>query len=360
MIGRLGDRAKGVNMKRFNNDYNRAAHPRVIEALAGDEACHAGYGLDECCEHAEDLIRRRCDAPDAAVHFLVGGTQANATVIAAALRPYESVLCADTGHINVHETGAVEATGHKIQALSSVDGKIDADQVRAAGEEFRASSVPEHITEPAMVYVSFPTEYGTLYTRDELVQLRAACDEYGMSQFVDGARMSYGLAADGNDVTLSDFARLADVFTIGGTKCGALFGEAVVIVDEEIKSHFRSYVKRAGGMLAKGWLLGVQFCALLEDGLYLDIARRAVDQAMRIRSAFAEAGVAAYVDSPTNQQFVVVTDEQADELAKGYVYEPELRLPDGRQVVRFCTSWSTIDADVDALTADIARIAKLA
>ena len=343
-------------MRRFNNDYNRSAHPRVIEAIAGDDASHAGYALDECCDRAADLVRRCCEAPDAAVHFLVGGTQANATVIEAALRPYESVLCADTGHINVHETGAVEATGHKIQALKSVDGKITADQVREAGEEFRASCVPEHITEPKMVYVSFPTEYGTLYSLDELERLRAVCDEYDMMLFVDGARLAYGLAAAGNDVELSDLARLTDVFYIGGTKCGALFGAAVVITNESLKSHFRSYIKRAGGMLAKGWLLGVQFCALLEDGLYFDIARRAVDQAMRIRRAFAEAGIPSYIDSPTNQQFVVVSDEQARALSEGYVFEPEMQLGDGRQVVRFCTSWSTCDCDVDALVADIARL----
>ncbi len=347
---------EGANMKRFNNDYNRSAHPRVIEAIAADDATHAGYGLDECCDHAVDLIRRLCDAPHAAVHFLVGGTQANATVIAAALRPYESVLCADSGHINVHETGAVEATGHKIQALPSVDGKISADQVREAGEEFRTSCVPEHVTEPAMVYVSFPTEYGTLYTLDELEDLRSACDEYGLMLFIDGARMSYGLAAECNDVALSDFARLADAFYLGGTKCGALFGEAVVVTNERIASHFRSYIKRAGGMLAKGWLPGVQFSALLEDGLYFDIARTAVQQAMRIRRAFAEAGVPAYIDSPTNQQFVVVTDDEARYLAASYVYEPELRLSDGRQVIRFCTSWSTRDSDVDALVEDIARM----
>ena len=207
-----------------------------------------------------------------------------------------------------------------------------------------------------MVYVSFPTEYGTLYTLDELEDLRSACDEYGLMLFIDGARMSYGLAAECNDVALSDFARLADAFYLGGTKCGALFGEAVVVTNERIASHFRSYIKRAGGMLAKGWLLGVQFSALLEDGLYFDIARTAVQQAMRIRRAFAEAGVPAYIDSPTNQQFVVVTDDEARYLAASYVYEPELRLSDGRQVIRFCTSWSTRDSDVDALVEDIARM----
>lgn len=346
-----------MTMIRFNNDYNHAAMTCVLDALARDaHAAHPGYGLDTWCRRAEGLIREKCAAPHAEVHFLVGGTQANAIVISAALRPYESVVCAGSGHINVHETGAVEATGHKVQALPSVDGKISADQVRVCAEEFRTSCVPEHITEPKMVYLSFPTEFGTLYSLDELEAMRAACDEYGLYLFVDGARLGYGLGSPQNDVELSDLARLTDVFYIGGTKCGALFGEAVVICNPALQGHFRSFVKRGGGMLAKGWLAGLQFCALLEDDAYFDATKRATAQAMRIRDAFAAAGIRAYIDSPTNQQFVLVSEAQAAQLAEEFVFEPEGRTEDGLQIIRFCTSWSTTDSEVDALVDAIARL----
>lgn len=285
-------------MLRWNNDYNHGAHPAVLEALAAtNDTAYGGYGLDEWCEKGAKRIKACLGGANADIHYLMGGTQANFTVIAAALRPYESVICADSGHIHVHETGAVENTGHKIQALPACDGKITADRIAAEAELYRISGVKEHITEPKLVYLSFPTEFGTLYTKKELEDISAVCREYGMYLFVDGARMAYGLASSANDVTLADLAALCDVFYIGGTKCGALFGEAVVIINDALKGHFRSYIKQNGGMLAKGWLLGLQFAVLFDNGLYFDIARRADEYAMRIKSALDEKGLTCFVPS---------------------------------------------------------------
>ena len=344
-------------MIRFNNDYNRAAHPAVLQALADTAAdSFPGYGTDPWCRVAADEIKTHLDCPEAAVHFLVGGTQVNFTAIAAALRPYQSAICADSGHIHAHETGAVEHTGHKILAVPGREGKLTAAQVAELGEQYRQSPVQEHITQPKLVYVSFPTEYGTVYSLRELTDLRVVCDKYGMYLFVDGARMGYGLAARGGDVTLRDMARLADMFTVGGTKCGALFGEALVITEPALQPDFRSYIKQNGGMLAKGWLLGLQFAALFRDGIYFDICRRAVDLAMQIRDAFAARGIPFYIDSPTNQQFVLLTRDQIRALEGKYTFEPDHDAGDGRQCVRFCTSWATTQAEADALMADIARL----
>ena len=390
-------------MIRFNNDYNCGAHPRVIEALAAtNEESHPGYGLDEWCERGAQAIRDHAAAPHAAVHFVVGGTQANFLVIASALRPYQSVVSADTGHINVHETGAVEHAGHKVQALPSIDGKITAAQVEEVAHAFATSTVPEHVVQPKMVYVSYTTEFGTLYAKRELEELSAACRAHGLYLFVDGARMGYGLAAPESDVTLADIARLADAFTVGGTKCGALFGEAVVLANPALHEGFRSNMKQNGAMLAKGWLLGLQFATLFEpvgadaavageaavgagaaDGavaegetagrplvaaaarpsagaepLYLAIARRADEQALRIKAAFARADVPFFIESPTNQQFVVMPDDVLDDMAKKYAFEYEQRIGAAHSCVRFCTSWSTRPEDVDALVADIGALAR--
>ncbi len=342
-------------MIRFNNDYHLAAHPAVLKALADTAGeSYGGYGVDPWCETAAQAIRTAAGRPDAAVHFFVGGTQVNFTAIAAALRPYQSAVCAETGHIHAHETGAVEHTGHKILTLPSPDGKITAAQVAQVGESYRRSPIPEHITQPKLVYISFPTEYGTVYSLEELEALHSACREYDMTLFVDGARLGYGLAA--SDVTLPDLARLADMFTVGGTKCGALFGEALVITDPALQPDFRSYIKQNGAMLAKGWLLGLQFAALFEDGLYFDICRRAVEMAMRLRDAFAARGIPSYLDSPTNQQFVLLTGPQMDALRDKYTFELDHPLEDGRMCVRFCVSWATTDQDLEALLADIERL----
>lgn len=348
-------------MIRFNNDYNRGAHPAILEAFAATNGeSYEGYGLDPWCEKAAKEIVKYFDEPErdrASVHFLVGGTQANFTVINAVLRPWQSVVSAHSGHINVHETGAVEHGGHKIEALSAENGKITAAQVEKIARDYSVSGIPEHITQPKLVYISFPTEVGSLYSLAELTALREVCDAYGLWLFVDGARLGYGLASPDCDVTIADIARLTDAFYIGGTKCGAMFGEAVVIMNPQLAVDFRSAIKQNGGMLAKGWLLGLQFATMFEDGLYFDITKSAIAQAMRIRDAFRDAGIPAYAESPTNQQFVVVTDEQMAKLGEKYIYEYEADLGEGKHAIRFCTSWSTSDEDVAALVEDIAKLA---
>ena len=344
-------------MIRFNNDYNCGAHPAILEALAATNTeSYPGYGLDPWCEKAAAEIRKYLDCPDAQVHFMVGGTQTNYTVISAALRPYQSVISADSGHIHVHETGAVEHCGHKIQALPHRDGKISAAQIAAEAELYRTSGVQEHITQPKLVYLSFPTEYGTIYSKQELEDISAVCREYGMYLFVDGARLGYGLGAQDADVTIADIARLADVFYCGGTKCGALFGEAVVFTNPVLSVDFRSYIKQNGAMLAKGWLLGLQFYTLFHDGLYFSITRKADEYAMRIRKAFAEKSVPFYVDSTTNQQFVILENGILEKLSEKYVYEYEMKIDDTHSCVRFCTSWSTTEGDVQELIRDIGEI----
>lgn len=337
-------------MIHFGNDYNETAHPAVLSALAVPGS-HAGYGLDEHSARAASLIRNACAAPAADMHFMVGGTQANTTAIVSILRPWQGVISADTGHINTHETGSVEHAGHKILALPSALGKITAAQVAALIEEYRGSGVLEHAVEPAMVYISQPTEYGTVYSRSELAALRSVCDEFELTLFVDGARLGYGLAA--SDVTLPDLARLAHVFTIGGTKCGAAFGEAIVFATPH--PYFRNAMKQNSGLLAKGWLLGAQFEALFTDGLYESITAHANEQAARIAAAFASADIRMLFDSPTNQQFALLTPDQEAALSEDYVCQ-FFEEHDGLRAVRFCTSWSTRDEDVDALCASIAQL----
>lgn len=341
-------------MIRFNNDYNHGAHPEILRALeqTNDES-YGGYGLDIWCEKASGEIKKYLDCPQAAVHFMVGGTQVNFTVIAAALRPYQSVICAESGHIHVHETGAVENTGHKITALPSKDGKICAQQIREAAEAYRNSDVQEHITQPKMVYLSFSTEYGTVYSKKELEEISEVCRSYSLYLFIDGARLGYGLGAEDGDVTLADIAKAADVFYCGGTKCGALFGEAVVITNPELQVDFRSYIKQNGAMLAKGWLLGLQFYTLFRDGLYFRITKQADEYAMEIRKAFREKGIPAFVESPTNQQFVILKNSQMEKLARKYVFEFEGKTDENHSCVRFCTSWSTTEEEVRQLTEDI-------
>lgn len=341
-------------MIRFNNDYSRGAHPRILQALADTNAeSYGGYGIDPWCEKAAAEIKKYLDCPDADVHFLVGGTQANFTVIVAALRPYQSVISADSGHIHVHETGAVEHCGHKIQTLPAVDGKITAAQIAEEARLYAESDIPEHITQPKMVYLSFPTEYGTIYSKRELEEISAVCRQYEMYLFIDGARLGYGLGAEDADVTIRDIARLSDVFYCGGTKCGALCGEAVVLVNPELRSHFRSYIKQNGAMLAKGWLLGLQFYTLFQDGLYFEITRQADEYAMQIKRAFAAKGIPSYIESSTNQQFVVMENRMLERLSQKYVYEFEKKIDEMHSCVRFCTSWYTTQAEVDELTADI-------
>lgn len=339
-------------MIRFECDYATGAHPKVLEKLMATnlEAC-PGYGMDAHCERARALLRDLCRAPEAGVHFLTGGTQTNLTVIAAALRPHQGVLCADTGHINVHESGAIEATGHKVLPVPSPDGKLTAQQIEAACRAHYNDPNAEHTVQPGMVYLSHPTELGTVYTREELAAIRRVAGQYRLTLFVDGARLVYGLAA--SDLTLPDLARLCDVFYLGGTKAGLLFGEAVVVTSPALERDFRYLIKQRGGMLAKGWLLGVQFEALLEDGLYREIGRGAVDQALRLRQAFLDKGFRLLIPSPTNQQFPILPDGAVEALGRKYSSCIWSKPDAVHTAVRFCTSWSTRDGDIDALIRDI-------
>ena len=340
-------------MIRFDCDYTEGAHPQIMEALlrSNMEQC-PGYGMDAHCDNARRLICAACAAPEADVHFLVGGTQANVTVIASLLRPYQGVLCADTGHIHCHETGAVEATGHKVLALPNTAGKISAAQVRAAYEAHWGDVTHEHIVQPGMVYISQPTEYGTLYSARELEELSAACRELGLPLFVDGARLGYALAAD-DSLSLPHLAANSDVFYIGGTKVGFLFGEAVVITDPALKRDFRYMIKRQGGMLAKGRLLGVQFESAFENGLYFTMARHAVEQALRIKTALTEKGIPLLFDTVTNQLFPIFTKSQQEKLTKKYALSYWQAVDERRDAWRICTSWATQTEHVEALIADI-------
>ncbi len=331
-------------MIRLNCDYLEGCHPSILKKLTDTNLEQTpGYGTDDYCAAAARAVKAAFACEDSCVHFLVGGTQANMTVIAAALRPYEGVLCAETGHINVHETGAVESTGHKCLALPGTDGRITAAQVEKALAD---QGDDEHTVRPGMVYISMSTEVGTVYSLEELRALYAACKRLGLYLFIDGARLGYALAA--GDVRAEDIARCCDVFTVGGTKMGALFGEAVVINAPELNRRFRYMIKQKGGMLAKGRLLGLQFLALMEDGLYFELGRKAVSQAMRIREALLDRAIPLHVDSPTNQLFPIFADEQAAVLARKFVLEPNGRTADGRAIQRVCTSWCTPDEYVDA------------
>ena len=341
-------------MIRFNNDYNRTAHPRVWEVLqqAAQES-HPGYGTDDWCARAEGIIRALTGQPEAAVWFFPGATQANFIVISAALSPVESVICAETGHIQCHEAASVEHVGHKLLAPPATAGKITAEQIAECAAAYYEGGEPEYWTAPKLVYISFPTESGTLYSKAELEAIHGVCKTYGMYLFVDGARLGYGLGAEGNDVTVRDLAALADAFYFGGTKCGAMFGEAVVLTADALKPRFKAYMKQNGAVLAKGWLLGAQFCALLEDGLYFRITAEADRLALRVKAAFAERSIPFHVDSPTNQQFVCLTDAQAEALGREFTFEEEGRTPDGLRIARFCTSWATTEEEVDTLIAAI-------
>ena len=343
----------------FHNDYSEGCHPKVLERLTATNFEQTpGSGEDAYCFQAAQCIRKLCENDDLAVHFLVGGTQANLTVIAAALRPHQAALGPVSAHINVHETGAVEATGHKVLSVPSTDGKITAEQVRNIVLSHRASASFEHEAQPKLVYISNPTELGTLYTLPELEALSAACKELGLYLFLDGARLGYGMAAADNDVTMPDLARLCDVFYIGGTKVGALFGEAVVISNPAINEDFRYLIKQHGGMLAKGRLLGIQFLALMEDDLYFKLGAHAVKLADRIRETFSKLGVSYLVPGTTNQLFPILPDKLLDELAKNFMFTEMERVDDNHRAVRFCTSWASTAENVEALCNELERLAK--
>ena len=334
----------------FNNDYAEGCHPEVLRRLTETNMVQtSGYGKDRYCAAAADKIRNMCKNGSLSVHFLVGGTQANLTVIDAALRPHQCVLCAASGHIHVHETGAVEATGHKVLPLHSPDGKITAGGIRDAVLAHRADEAFEHTVQPKLVYISNPSELGTLYSLAELEDISNTCHELGLFLFLDGARLGYGLTAAKNDVTMQDLARLCDVFYIGGTKVGALFGEAVVISNPILAEDFRYLIKQHGGMLAKGRLLGVQFDALFSDGLYFKIAAHANAMADRIRNTLKELGYPLLIPGTTNQIFPILPDAVLEKLSAHFSFTEQQRVDDTHRAVRFCTSWATTGEQVDKL-----------
>ena len=344
-------------MIRFECDYAEGAHPQILERLAQTNFEQTrGYGEDEYCANARRIIRHLCQAESADVHFLVGGTQTNTTVIASVLRPHQGVISAVTGHINVHETGAIEATGHKILALPAANSKLTGAQVEQVYLEHWRDANHEHTVQPGMVYLSNPTEGGVIYSKRELQAISSVCRKYHLPLFLDGARLGYGLAAENNDLTLPDIAKMCDVFYIGGTKVGALFGEALVIMNSSIKKDFRYFIKQRGGMLAKGRLLGIQFETLFTGGLYLDIARHAVRMAMMIRDAFRAKGIRFLCESPTNQQFPILSSEQINMLAQKYTFESWTTIDDRQIAVRFCTGWATREDDVHTLIKDIENL----
>ncbi len=334
----------------FNNDYSEGCHPKILQRMLETNLEQTpGYGMDGYCARAAEKIRKLCENDQVDVHFLVGGTQANLTVIDAALRPHQGALCAQTGHIHVHETGAVEATGHKVLPLSTVDGKITAVQIRTTVLAHRQDEAMEHTVQPKLVYISNPTELGTIYSRSELESISAVCRELGLYLFLDGARLGYGLTAKDNDVTMKDLARLCDVFYIGGTKVGALFGEAVVISNPVLGEDFRYLIKQHGGMLAKGRLLGIQFDTLFTEDLYFQIAKQANELADQLRDTLAALNYPLLVDGCTNQVFAILPDEKLEVLAKDFSFTEQQRVDDRRRTVRFCTSWATTRENMDAL-----------
>ena len=335
----------------FDSDYTAGAHPKVLDSLCRTNHLHTvGYGCDQYCKSAAELIRKACGCDDARVHLLVGGTQTNATIIDGLLARHEGVLAAESGHIAVHEAGAIEACGHKVLTLPHYEGKVRAEDVKRYIYDFYSDDTYQHMVAPGMLYISFPTEYGTVYTLDELTALSRVCHSANIPLYIDGARLAYGLAAEGNDVTLQDIARLSDLFYIGGTKVGALFGEAVVITSNTLLPHLFPLIKQHGALLAKGRLLGVQFEALFTDNLYMEIGKKAVAQALTIRDTFTSAGFSTAVNSTTNQQFFILPNTLIDHL-KHCDISFEYWGPRGAEqsVVRFVTGWATTNEDLECL-----------
>lgn len=340
----------------FLSDYSQGAHPKVMEALMRTNSEHSdSYGMDEHCEHAARLIKDMIGIDDCQVHMMVGGTPCNITTIAAALRPYEAVITARTGHIYSHETGAIEATGHRVIAMDGINGKITPELIDLAWEEYQ----DEHTVLPKMVYLSQPTECGSIYSKAELTAIRKKCLEKDMYLYVDGARLGAALTSEKNDLSLRELARLCDVFYIGGTKNGALFGEALVIRRREIDDHFRFMIKRQGGLLARGRLIGVQFEALLEGGensLYLETAAHANKMAKIIREGLAVLGIEFYSDSPTNQVFPILPTAVVTELEKEFAFHVWAPEKNGMIPIRLVTAWGTEEKDVECLVNTIKRL----
>lgn len=337
-------------MLAFNNDYSHGAHPAVLQALVDTNMePQPGYGTDAHTERAKQLIREACQAPDADVFFLVGGTQANATVIDMLLAPYEGVVAAETGHVACHEAGAIEFGGHKVLTIPGYEGKMHAEDLENYIQVFYENESYEHTVFPGAVYVSLSTEYGTLYSKAELAAIHAVCQKRQIPLFVDGARLAYALAADECDITLPELAQLCDVFYIGGTKVGALFGEAAVFTKHNMPRYFSTIAKQHGALLAKGRLLGLQFDTLFTDDLYFRISKHAINMAMQIRDAFDARGLQFYLHSPTNLQFLIMENKAVRALQQKIAFHTWGKVDEEHSVARFATSWSTTQEDVDAL-----------
>lgn len=341
----------------FASDYMEGCHPRLLSRLVETNLEQTGgYGLDEYCESAREKIRLACACPGAAVHFLVGGTQANATLIDAFLRSYQGVIAPDTGHIAVHEAGAIEASGHKVMPLPHTNGKISAAQVEQALSDFEHDENHEHMVMPGLVYISHPTEYGTLYSLSELTALHEVCSRRHIPLYLDGARLAYALCCPESDVTLPDLARLTDAFYIGGTKCGALFGEAVVIPDPAALPHLFTIVKQHGALLAKGRILGLQFEELFKDGLYETIGLPAIEGANTLRQGLRDLGLPLFSENPTNQVFTILENSRLEALGGEVVYSFWEKIDDSHTAIRLATSWATRPEDVQALLETLKRI----
>ncbi|MCR5153815.1 MAG: low specificity L-threonine aldolase [Lachnospiraceae bacterium] len=340
----------------FSSDYMEGAHENIIKKLVETNLYHTvGYGLDEYSSSAKERIRKACKCENAEVELLVGGTQANSTVIDAVLRTYQGVVAAHTGHIAGHEAGAVEAFGHKVLTIPGKLGKIDAAGIKSYLKDFYNDDNHDHMVNPGMVYISMPTEYGTLYTLKELTAISEVCREYEIPLFLDGARLAYALASEENDVTLPDLAKLCDIFYIGGTKCGAFMGEAVVVPNPKLIPHFFTTIKQHGALFAKGRILGIQFDELFKDDLYLNIGKNAVKYAMRIKNALRENGYEIFIDTPTNQVFFVISNKEMKELAKKVEFGFWEKYDEDHTVIRFATSWATKEEDVERLLKVIKR-----
>ena len=338
-----------MSVLRFESDYMEGCHPLILEKMNKiNFEKMTGYGCDEICESAKEKIRKACDCQKAEIYFLVGGTQTNATVIDGLLKRYETVITANTGHITEHEAGAIEAKGHKVTMLPSHDGKISCEDLLSYLKNYFADENNAHIVKPGVVYISFPTEFGTIYSLDELKSLRKICDEYNLKLYADGARLGYGLCAS-DEVTLKDIAKYCHAFYIGGTKVGALFGEAVVFTEENLIPHFFTLMKQNGALLAKGWLLGLQFDVLFTDDLYFKISDNAIKMAKQIENAFVKKDYQIFMDSPTNQKFIVLENSQMEELKKSVTFSYWQKFDENHTVVRFATSWATTQEQVDAL-----------
>ena len=334
----------------FESDYTEGAHPKILERLNETNMIQAsGYGHDEFCESAKNKIRKTINCPNAQIQFITGGTQTNQIVIDTMLKPFEGVVSAQTGHVNSHEAGAIEYTGHKVIPIPQHEGKIDGTELNDYLETFFSDGNNEHMVFPGMVYISHPTEYGTLYTKNQLTKISSVCRKNNIPLFMDGARLGYGIMAKSSDLSLEDIAELCDVFYIGGTKCGALCGEAVVFTKNNMPLHFENLVKKHGALLAKGRLLGVQFDALFTDNLYLEISKNAIDTAEALKKALKEKGYRFLLDSPTNQQFVILENKFMEELKKSVKFNFWEKYDKDHTVVRFATSWSTKMENVEKL-----------